>query len=1077
MHSNSSEQSRQSRIGSQQTAKQELQQKQQPEPNSKVELGEGCPQQPGPTDHKESELQQQPEQEQEPEKQMASCSPTLSPSSGQRLRPVVELPIPESSPDLTTDGISPLEPEEEDKDEQDDESENERDDKEWDMPSQIRMLKESHAGCWSGFTTCISQACGNLLRFKGLNDDREKYEQIITFLASVPIFKRRLPRSELPKVAQMLKETEWQPDETVVKQGDRGTTFYLIYSGSARVVFTDKEGEEHESAILSAGDWIGGQALVADKAYMASVFVQGFEPLVTLSMSKEVFQESGLKKRLRLPKRPAMRTGPEGEGAGDASPLSPRKRTGKRRSLPVGVLPGMPLPEHLQDFIISAMGHNPNLRAFCEESSESIGALKQMVAKAECITVEAGESLAKLGDLGHEFFIIFKGSVEVIVDSSAYTLKGGGRSAEEAFAAFSMAERLRRKQHFLLRLHEHVVDTRRTGRAVSVLMADPRERKRNHPGITRKRTVSITPAMQNLVDGAHLQEQVDSPKEPMLRIRSNGTPAGPRVLSTLREGDSFGELSLLYNMRREATFTASEKSQLFVLNRRTFKQFAGRDNGRRRFKEQCALLDEVDPLTPLLRSERIELASMALGYVTFRPGERVLTQGKPRQHPTWYVVSSGKAITSQGEGDNLVRLSELTRGSHFGERALLRAANTGGPCISEVHIDAGQEGLVCLRFDGELITQIFRCLQNAQAHLLPSETCDLGEWEKRKVARCNCALEVQLKDIRPVSLLGCGAFGRVFLVEDSSAKQYALKAVSKGHAWNQGTCVSLCWERDLLSMLDSNFIVRLFKTYKDSQYVYFLMEAALGGDLYRLIHDHCELFTDDSPRGSSAAFYTGCVIAALEHMHERKIIYRDLKPENIMLDTQGYGKVCDMGLARFVVGKTNTQAGTPDYMAPEIIDPPHYHDSSADWWSLGVLMFEMFKQELPFAADDLEDAGARLIAIRQSQEQRNLNFGFHVTGPAQSLVKQLLTKLPGRLGARGGAPEVRQHHFFQRTIDFGALHSQTLPSPMARPFVQSESCTEEFPWLAEGSSSSQQANDDWLFVPYEMHGEDWDKDF
>eukprot|EP00930_Biecheleria_cincta_P023386 TRINITY_DN16909_c0_g1_i4.p1 TRINITY_DN16909_c0_g1~~TRINITY_DN16909_c0_g1_i4.p1 ORF type:complete len:579 (-),score=86.20 TRINITY_DN16909_c0_g1_i4:114-1850(-) len=559
--------------------------------------------------------------------------------------------------------------------------------------------------------------------------------------------------------------------------------------------------------------------------------------------------------------------------------------------------------------------------------------------------------------------------------------------------------------------------------------------------------------------------------------QSNSKNTGHRVLSTLREGDSFGELSLLYNMRREATFTAMEPSQVFVISRQTFKKFTGRDNGRRRFKEQCALLDEVDPLTPLLRSERIELASMALGYVSFKPGECVLTQGKPRSNPNWYVVSSGKAITSQVDGDKTVYFPELTRGCHFGERALLRAARRGGPCISEVNIHAGPEGLVCLRFDGELIVQIFNFLKNAHASVLPKASCDLTKWEKRKVARYNAAtVEVGLKDLRPVCLLGRGAFGRVFLVKDSSEKQYALKAVSKGHAFQQATCVSLCWERDLLSMLDSNFIVRLFKTYKDSQYVYFLMEAALGGDLCDLIHSHTKLFTEDVPQGSSAAFYTGCVIAALEHMHERKIIYRDLKPENIMLDTRGYGKVCDMGLARFVVGKTNTQAGTPDYMAPEIIDPPHYHDSIADWWSLGVLLFEMLCQHLPFEADELRDVGARLIAIRQRQEQNNLNFSFHTPEPAKSLVKALLKKLPGRLGARRGAEEVREHHFFKHTIDFGALHSQTLPSPLARPFSQDASCSAVAPWLVE-DSSSQQADDDHLFIPYEMHDDDWDKDF
>ncbi|CAJ1386018.1 unnamed protein product [Effrenium voratum] len=233
-----------------------------------------------------------------------------------------------------------------------------------------------------------------------------------------------------------------------------------------------------------------------------------------------------------------------------------------------------------------------------------------------------------------------------------------------------------------------------------------------------------------------------------------------------------------------------------------------------------------------------------------------------------------------------------------------------------------------------------------------------------------------------------------------------------------GTCQSLCWERDLLNMLDSNFIVRLHRTLKDQQFVYFLLEAALGGDLYGMFNSH-------------QAFYAGCVIAALEHLHERKIIYRDLKPENIMLDTRGYGKICDMGLARFVVGKTNTQAGTPDYMAPEMIDPPHYHDNSADWWSLGVLVYEMMCQQLPFEDDELEDTGERLLAIRRSQEMR---LDFPATCPAggRAFIAKLLRKLPHRLGAQGGAEEVRAHYFWQG-FDFGSLHQQAMKSPVERP--------------------------------------------
>merc|ERR1711871_835852 len=94
-------------------------------------------------------------------------------------------------------------------------------------------------------------------------------------------------------------------------------------------------------------------------------------------------------------------------------------------------------------------------------------------------------------------------------------------------------------------------------------------------------------------------------------------------------------------------------------------------------------------------------------------------------------------------------------------------------------------------------------------------------------------------------------------------------------------------------------------------------------------------------------FYTAGVVCALGHMHTRKIIYRDLKPENILLDDKGYPKLVDMGLAKFVAGKTYTTCGTPDYFAPEMISGIG-HNHAVDWWAFGVLLFELMTDTTPF---------------------------------------------------------------------------------------------------------------------------------
>ena len=155
---------------------------------------------------------------------------------------------------------------------------------------------------------------------------------------------------------------------------------------------------------------------------------------------------------------------------------------------------------------------------------------------------------------------------------------------------------------------------------------------------------------------------------------------------------------------------------------------------------------------------------------------------------------------------------------------------------------------------------------------------------------------------------------------------------------------SVITEKNILFMTNSDFIIRLYETYNSKQSIYFLMEPALGGELY-------SMYQKKGFYGSEkhAKFYSAGVVCAFEHLHERHIIYRDLKPENLLLNEKGHLKVTDMGLAKFVIGKTYTTCGTPDYFAPEVIASTG-HTHAVDWWMLGVLIFECMTGSAPFEA-------------------------------------------------------------------------------------------------------------------------------
>merc|ERR1712151_1161566 len=138
-----------------------------------------------------------------------------------------------------------------------------------------------------------------------------------------------------------------------------------------------------------------------------------------------------------------------------------------------------------------------------------------------------------------------------------------------------------------------------------------------------------------------------------------------------------------------------------------------------------------------------------------------------------------------------------------------------------------------------------------------------------------------------------------------------MKGLSKGYIVKKRAKKTVMNEKNIFLMTNSPFIIRLWETYNAPQKLYFLMEAALGGDLH-------ETYKRKGFYGSEkhANFYTAGTVLAFDHMHKRQIIYRDLKPENLLLNDAGQLKLTDMGLAKVVTGKTFTKCGTPNYKAP-----------------------------------------------------------------------------------------------------------------------------------------------------------------
>lgn len=264
-------------------------------------------------------------------------------------------------------------------------------------------------------------------------------------------------------------------------------------------------------------------------------------------------------------------------------------------------------------------------------------------------------------------------------------------------------------------------------------------------------------------------------------------------------------------------------------------------------------------------------------------------------------------------------------------------------------------------------------------------------------------------------------------------------------------------EKNILLMTNSPFIIKLYETYNGQQTLYFLLEPALGGELYAT-YNRKGLHGNEK----HAKFYVAGVVFAFEHCHERKIIYRDLKPENLLLTEKGHIKLTDMGLAKFVIGKTYTTCGTPDYFAPEIIASTG-HTIAVDWWMLGVLCFELLSGHPPF-----ESAYPMQIYSKVMKGIGKIPFPAKCQGHAEVLIKGLLKKEPSeRLPMRpGGTKNIKDAKWYAE-FDWKAMQEITLDPPY-KPVVKSKKDIANFSARKEDMPKQLEYRDD---------GSGWDKDF
>ena len=317
------------------------------------------------------------------------------------------------------------------------------------------------------------------------------------------------------------------------------------------------------------------------------------------------------------------------------------------------------------------------------------------------------------------------------------------------------------------------------------------------------------------------------------------------------------------------------------------------------------------------------------------------------------------------------------------------------------------------------------------------------EKDKEKEKSKKKKMKVKIKEYEKLKTVGLGSYGRVRLCKHKKTGSiYVMKILKKNEIIKQKQVDHVYSEFNILSMLKHPFIVQLLGyNFEDPKYIYFILEYIQGGELFSLLR------TRGSFPVEQTKFYIAHIITIFEYLHSKDIVYRDLKPENILINKNGYLKLTDFGFAKHLENeKTYTLCGTPEYLAPEIILNKG-HGKAVDWWTLGILLYEMLVGIDPFSDDDPMKTYQKIL-------KGKINFPKTINKDAKSLIKHLLTQdTSKRFGClKNGVKDILNHRFFEN-FDWKNFVYLSMPAPYI-PEIKSEDDTNKYEKYPESDTES-----------------------
>ena len=481
----------------------------------------------------------------------------------------------------------------------------------------------------------------------------------------------------------------------------------------------------------------------------------------------------------------------------------------------------------------------------------------------------------------------------------------------------------------------------------------------------------------------------------------------------------FGELALMYSKPRAATVTAATDGVLWAMDRRSFRSILMRSSA----TSMVRTLRSVDVLKSLSVGQLQRLQDV-LTEVSFADGDYVITQGEHSE--TFYVIMEGKVRCTKKEhpddaAEVAAELMTLGEGQYFGERALLQAAPRAANVIAS-------GSLKCLYISKDAFEEVLGSLQG----IINDDRANREKiaLQKQMVAEGEGLANASVADFSlhgvPVELY----HGQLVLASHKkSGAEYTMKAISKSKASEKSLTSRVLSEKAMLSALatPNRFVPLALTTFQNEAYLCTVFKTRIVAEMDQLIErGH---FSEATTR-----FYAANIVLALEHLHAEGIVYRNLMPENVSVDIDGYVQLIDLHFAiKLDDPPARDFSGLAHYLSPEQVSGQG-HSLPVDFWSLGVLMYEMLTGSAPWITGDPEQDSEVAIYNRISSHKKgalpkppkDVAFSEDLT----MLLEELLMPDPmKRLGARGAGEEELRANLWFGDFNWAELASGSMVAP------------------------------------------------